>query len=677
MSQQQDAKPLLALRGVKRAYISGDQRIEVLHGIDLDIYQGEMVAIIGASGSGKSTLMNILGCLDKASEGQYLIDGVETKTLRSDELAALRRNYFGFIFQRYHLLTHLSAAANVEIPAIYAGTGTKARIENSERLLEKLGLGDKTRNLPSQLSGGQQQRVSIARALMNGGQVILADEPTGALDSKSGKDVIKILTELNHAGHTVIIVTHDPNVAAHAKRIIEIKDGNVISDRANVPVEVEGLQESQVSGVPESQTQSANNAGEQGWQSRKKLSAHAAFWATFSRFREAFKMAWIAMISHRMRTLLTMLGIIIGIMAVVSVVALGNGASQKVMNDISAMGTNTINIYPGKDWGDVRAAKIQTLSVYDMLALKKEPYVDGVTPSVTSSKNLHYASFEGTGQINGVSEQYIRVKGAKIASGRFFSEKEVNEIAQVAVIDDNTKKKFFEHEDPIGKTILLGSLPCVIVGVLAPEESPFGSQDQLKIYIPYTSAIARITGGRYLSSITVKVRDGWSNAVAEQQITKFITIRHQAKDVFTSSSDTIMKTIQKTTGTMTLLVSSIAVISLIVGGIGVMNIMLVSVTERTKEIGIRMAVGARKSDILQQFLIEAVLVCLIGGTLGIVCSYGVSMIFSAFVQSMEMVFSLFSIIAAVACSSLIGVVFGYLPAKNAAKLDPIVALARE
>lgn len=675
MIEQQEKKPLLSLRGVKRAYISGDQRIEVLHGIDLDIYQGEMVAIIGASGSGKSTLMNILGCLDKASEGQYLIDGVETKTLRSDDLAALRRNYFGFIFQRYHLLTHLTAAANVEIPAIYAGTGTKTRIENSEKLLEKLGLGDKTKNLPSQLSGGQQQRVSIARALMNGGQVILADEPTGALDSKSGKDVIKILTELNHAGHTVIIVTHDPNVAAHAKRIIEIKDGNVIDDRKNVPVEVEGLEKPQTASSEDAAH--AQSADGQEWQSRKKQSVQAAFWATFSRFREAFKMAWIAMISHRMRTLLTMLGIIIGIMAVVSVVALGNGASQKVMNDISAMGTNTINIYPGKDWGDMRAAKIQTLSVYDMLALKKEPYVDGVTPSVTSSKNLHYASFEGTGQINGVSEQYIRVKGSKIASGRFFSEKEVDEISQVAVIDDNTKKKFFEHEDPIGKTILLGTLPCVIVGVLAPEESPFGPQDQLKVFIPYTSAIARITGGRYLSSITVRVRDGWSNAVAEQQITKFITIRHQAKDVFTSSSDTIMKTIQKTTGTMTLLVSSIAVISLIVGGIGVMNIMLVSVTERTKEIGIRMAVGARKSDILQQFLIEAVLVCLIGGTLGIVCSYGVSMIFSAFVQSMEMVFSLFSIIAAVACSSLIGVVFGYLPAKNAAKLDPIVALARE
>ncbi len=651
-------KLLLSLRGVKRIYTSGEQKIEVLHGIDLDIYQGELVAIIGASGSGKSTLMNILGCLDKASEGSYEIDGVSTSTLSSDQLAALRRNYFGFIFQRYHLLTHLNASSNVEIPAIYAGTSNAERRENSVKLLERLGLGDKTSHLPSQLSGGQQQRVSIARALMNGGHVILADEPTGALDTKSGKEVLGILKELNAAGHTVILVTHDPSIAAHANRVIEIRDGNVISDVTK---------EDQVQlqdGQPESIAPLDQNMIK-------------SFGALFMRFKEAFKMAWIAMVTHRMRTLLTMLGIIIGIMAVVSVVALGNGASQKVTNDISSIGTNTITIYPGKDWGDMRANKIQTLKVNDLDALKHQEYVDGVSPSIQQGGTFHYDSYEASGRITGVSEQFAKVKGLKLESGRFFDEEHVKSIAQVAVLDQNTKEKFFPNENPIGKVILLGKLPCVVIGVLEKQDSPFGGQDNLEVYIPYTSAIARITGSRYLNSIVVKVRDGWSNAVAEQLIVNFLSIRHGAKDIFTNSSDTILKTIQKTTGTMTLLVSCIAVISLIVGGIGVMNIMLVSVTERTKEIGIRMAVGARKSDILQQFLIEAILVCLIGGFLGIACSYGVSVIFSMFVQSMSMVFSPLSIVAAVTCSTLIGVVFGYLPAKNAARLDPIDALARE
>ena len=651
-------KLLLSLRGVKRIYTSGEQKIEVLHGIDLDIYQGELVAIIGASGSGKSTLMNILGCLDKASEGSYEIDGVSTSTLSSDQLAALRRNYFGFIFQRYHLLTHLNASSNVEIPAIYAGTSNSERRENAVKLLERLGLGDKTSHLPSQLSGGQQQRVSIARALMNGGHVILADEPTGALDTKSGKEVLGILKELNAAGHTVILVTHDPSIATHANRVIEIRDGNVISDVTK---------EDQVQlqdGQPESIAPLDQNMIK-------------SFGALFMRFKEAFKMAWIAMVTHRMRTLLTMLGIIIGIMAVVSVVALGNGASQKVTNDISSIGTNTITIYPGKDWGDMRANKIQTLKVNDLDALKHQEYVDGVSPSIQQGGTFHYDSYEASGRITGVSEQFAKVKGLKLESGRFFDEEHVKSIAQVAVLDQNTKEKFFPNENPIGKVILLGKLPCVVIGVLEKQDSPFGGQDNLEVYIPYTSAIARITGSRYLNSIVVKVRDGWSNAVAEQLIVNFLSIRHGAKDIFTNSSDTILKTIQKTTGTMTLLVSCIAVISLIVGGIGVMNIMLVSVTERTKEIGIRMAVGARKSDILQQFLIEAILVCLIGGFLGIACSYGVSVIFSMFVQSMSMVFSPLSIVAAVTCSTLIGVVFGYLPAKNAARLDPIDALARE
>lgn len=649
--------PLLEIQGLVRRFPTGDQQIEVLKGIDLAIHAGEMVAIVGASGSGKSTLMNILGCLDRSSEGSYRIDGRETGSLSDDELAGLRRDYFGFIFQRYHLLPHLTATQNTEIPAIYAGINKHSRQERAHRLLERLGLADRCAYRPSQLSGGQQQRVSVARALMNGGDVILADEPTGALDSKSGQEMMAVLHELHVNGHTIILVTHDQQVASHAERIIEISDGMIVRDQAN-PKRLAATTATVPTGVtPEA---SVN-----------------ALQAQLGRFAEAFKMALTAMLSHRMRTLLTMLGIIIGITSVVSVVALGQGAQQKVIKDISAMGTNVIDINPGKDWGDEDAAIIQTLVSSDLEALKGQVYVDSASPATGGSQLLRYRNLTANASVNGVSEQYFRVKGYEIADGIAFSADDVKRQAQVAVIDQNTRKKFFATEDPTGKILFIGELPCRVIGVTKEKDGPMGSSSNLEVWIPYGAAMNRLLGQQHFNSITVRVKDGVSNPVAEQSITQLLTQRHGRKDFYTNSSDSIMKTINKTTTTLKLMISAIAVVSLIVGGIGVMNIMLVSVTERTHEIGIRMAVGARQEDIMQQFLIESVLVCLSGGMIGIIFSWGVGRVFSLFVSSFAMQFSILSIILAVFCSTLIGVIFGFLPARNAARLDPIEALARE
>jgi macrolide transport system ATP-binding/permease protein len=662
-------QPLLQLEQLERCFLSGDQEVSVLKNINLAIYPGELVAIIGASGSGKSTLMNILGCLDRPTRGDYLIRGQSTRSLSVDDLAALRRHYFGFIFQRYHLLPHLDAVANVEIPAIYASNDKAARRQRATQLLTRLGLADRIGHQPGQLSGGQQQRVSIARALMNGGDVILADEPTGALDSRSGQEVIAILRELHALGHTVILVTHDPQVAAHAERIIEIRDGEIVADRVHQP-------EASQPALPADTTSAAAAISPQ---EQIQPATPGQHWrARWGQFGEAFKMAGIAMASHRMRTLLTMLGIIIGIMAVVSVVALGQGAQQKVINDISSIGTNTIDIYPGKSWGDERASAIETLVPADLIALQAQVYSDSVTPSLSSNQLLRYGNITANSAIGGVGEQYFRVRGYTAAQGVLFNADDVQQQAQVVVIDHNTWKKFFPHgEDPIGEVLLLGSLPCRIIGVTSEKESPFGNSDSLNVWIPYTSAMSRLLGQNFFSSLTVRVKEGMSNAIAEQGILKLLTQRHGSQDVFTNSSDSILKTVQKTTDTLALLISAIAVISLIVGGIGVMNIMLVSVTERTQEIGIRMAVGARQSDIMQQFLIEAVLVCLCGGALGVLLSLGIGVVFSWFVQAISMVFSFTSILVAVVCSTLIGVLFGYLPARSAAQLDPIEALARE
>jgi len=645
------SEPLIQLKGIERRYQSGEQEVTVLHPLDLTIEAGEMIAIVGASGSGKSTLMNLLGCLDRPSAGQYLFRGQDTATLDALSLARLRCHHFGFIFQRYHLLPHLNAAANVEIPAVYAGTSRPDRQARSNALLTRLGLSDRSHHTPGQLSGGQQQRVSIARALANGGEVILADEPTGALDSQSGKEVMAILKELHVQGHTIILVTHDMAVASHADRIITLRDGRVLED----------------SGKPATTTARLPAASP----------AARASGNDWDRYREAGRMALHAMLAHRMRTFLTMLGIIIGIAAVVSVVALGQGARAKVVDQINAMGTNTIDIFPGKDWGDEKAASIQTLNKRDLDALLGQPYLEGASPQIASSGQLRYRNKTSSGSIVGVGSDFFRVKGMKLTSGRLFDERDIQNRAAVAVVDGKTIESLLGKEDPVGQVVLVGTLPVRIIGVVE-EETGFGRSSQsVNVWLPYSAVMSRLISQNHFSQLTIRVKDGVQPALAEQAAIELLTQRHGVKDFFTFSSDSIIKSVEKTTATMTLLVSAIAVISLIVGGVGVMNIMLVSVVERTREIGIRIAVGARQSDILQQFLIEAVMVSLLGGMLGVGVSLFIGLLFSLFVESIQMQFSLFSILMAFGCSSLIGILFGYLPARNAARLDPVEALARE
>ncbi|MDK8323427.1 MAG: MacB family efflux pump subunit [Campylobacter ureolyticus] len=638
---------MLKLENINKNFNLGKNKVQVLNNINLEIKKGEFVAIIGQSGSGKSTLMNIIGCLDTQSSGKYYIDDKDISKLSSDEKASLRRKKFGFVFQRYNLISNLTALENVCLPGIYEGLDD--RKTKGLNLLDRLDIKEKAYSRPNQLSGGQQQRVSIARALINGGEVILADEPTGALDSKSGIMVMEILSNLHKNGHTIILVTHDKNVANYANRIIEIKDGKIINDetKKNEKFTIQNLDKNK-------------NKSSFGY-----------------KFLEALKMAISSIFSHKLRSFLTMLGIIIGIASVICVVALGEGSQEKILSSIRAIGTNTINIYPGKNFGDLRAGKVKSLSVDDSRILGMQNYLDYSTPNTSTSGVITYKNLSLNANLRGGGVNSLAVNGIEIQTGRSFEVSDITNSSSVVIIDQNTKNSFFKDEDPLGKNIFFNQKPLKIIGIAKEDENAFGGSDNLRLYAPFSTVINKITGDRHIHSITVKVKDDINAQLAEEAIVAILTQKHGKKDFFTRNSDTIKKTVESTMATMRLLISSIALISLIVGGIGVMNIMLVSVSERTKEIGIRMAIGAKESDILIQFLIEAIILCIIGGIIGLLTAYSFGYLFNSISGNFYMKFSTMPAIIALMSSCLLGTIFGYLPAKNASKLNPIDALLQE
>lgn len=645
-------KKLIELKGVSRTYGNGDQTRTVLKNVDLTIVAGEMVAIIGASGSGKSTLMNIMGCLDVPNRGDYYIDGQNAACLSPDELARVRREHIGFIFQRYHLIPDLSALGNVEIPAIYANSERDSRRQRATALLGRLGLEGREHHKPCELSGGQQQRVSIARALINGGKIILADEPTGALDSQSGQEVLAILNELNRRGHTVVMVTHDMKVARHAKRIIELCDGEIIADSGGCVSATETLP--------------------------KTNRIRQSYWKTLlDRTRESMQMALKAMKTHRLRTTLTMIGIVFGIASVVTVVALGEGARQETLEEIKSLGTNVVSIYPGQDLFDDSIESIRTLVPADANALAKQGFIDSVSPEVSASDNIRFLGKSAIASINGVGRERFRVKGIELLQGTTF--RDDRNALQEVIIDENTRKAIFDNTglQALGQIVFLGSVPARVVGI-AKSNNRSDASNRITVWMPYSTVMYRIVGKPVLTGISVRLKDNVDNEAAISAISQLLTRRHGIKDFQLYNFEQIRKSIEHTSMTFSILILMVACISLMIGSIGVMNIMLISVTERTHEIGVRMAVGARRSDIMQQFIIEAVLVCLIGGALGIALSYITGALFNALADGIfAAIYSWQAAVAAFFCSTLIGIIFGYLPARKAARMDPVISLASE
>lgn len=490
---------------------------------------------------------------------------------------------------------------------------------------------------------------------MNGGDVILADEPTGALDSKSGEEVMAALCDLNAKGHTVIIVTHNNDIASYAPRLIHIQDGCITSDTVDRSA-------SSAAGPP-SVTRS---------RAVQSLSTN-----TLSGWREAMKIAFSWLVRKPLHAGLTVLGIVIGIAAVSSVIALGEGARDRIVQDINSMGSDTIDIYSGKDWGDLYNGSSKTLHESDVGYLRSLPYVDSLSPVSSATATITSKSANLSAQVLGVGEGYTRVRGQVLAQGAFFSSDDVERQAQVAIIDENMRKQLFPNEeDPIGKVILVGPMPAIVVAVIKNVQTSFGGAPELQMFVPYTTLMSRISGQQFLDSIVLRVADGVSNELAESNVNRLLELKHGSKDFFTSSSDSIIRSVARATRVLNLLIISVASISLLVGGIGLMNMMLYSVAERTYEVGVRMAFGARRRDIMQQFLSESCLLCIIGGGFGLLLSLLAGEVLGRLQANFQLKFSFWSVMVAFTSSTLVGLVFGYIPARNAARLDPVEALSR-
>ncbi|MDD5165885.1 MAG: ABC transporter permease [Candidatus Omnitrophica bacterium] len=656
---------MIELKNIYKTYQMGEAEVRALQGVSLKIASGEFVAIMGPSGSGKSTLMHVLGLLDRPDSGEYYLGQRKINKLSDGELSAIRNRLVGFVFQQFHLLPRLSALENAELPLIYAGK--RHLKEKAKEKLEEVGLANRIDHQPNELSGGQQQRVAIARSLVNEPLVIFADEPTGNLDSKSQEEIMSILKELNEKGKTVIIVTHEKEVAEHAKRIIRMLDGKIISDEK--------------SGVPLKQAEK-NEADEIIDSVLSKSERKARETEFFDYIRQAAK----AMLSHKMRSFLSILGILIGVAAVIAMLALGTGAKESIEKQLASLGSNLILVMPGsaRIHGVSSGAGGRTRFTFDDVdeIEKLTDLVNKVSPSVSGKGQLVYANQNWSTQVEGTGVNYPVIRAAIPVVGRFFTEEEVRRRDKVAVLGTTVVKELFGDANPVGETIKINLINFKVIGIL-PQKGAGGFHDQDDtLVIPITTAMYRVFGKDYIDSISIEASSPDSIEAAQEAISKIIIKQHHLntkdeQDTFQiRNMADIKNTLMATTKTMSLLLGAIAAISLLVGGIGIMNIMLVSVTERTREIGLRKAIGATNKDIMIQFLIEAILMSCIGGAAGILLGTGISTLITI-LAGWTVKVSWFSITLATTFSLVIGVVFGIWPAQKASKLDPIEALRYE
>ena len=654
---------MIEFKNISKTYQMGKVGVRALRNVSLKTAPGEFVAIMGPSGSGKSTLLHILGFLDRPDSGSYHLGKKEITKLTDDELAILRNRLAGFVFQQFHLLSRITALENAELPLVYAGK--RHLKEKALKEIKEVGLLERMTHRPNELSGGEQQRVAIARSLVNEPLLILADEPTGNLDTKSGEEIISIFKNLNQKGKIIILVTHEKEITQHAKRIIRMRDGEIISDEKNKTKVEESLSIPTDISINDILSESPLTVGK-------------------AEFIDHLRQSLGAIVSHKMRSFLSMLGILIGVGAVIAMLALGEGARESISQRLASLGSNLLIVRPGSrrlHGVALEAGTVTRFTLQDAEAIGKLPPVKDVSPSVRGRAQLVYGNKNWNTRIQGTGADYARMRAALPTVGRFFTDEELKVRKKVVLLGLTVARELFEDANPIGATVKINRINFQVIGVL-PEKgaSHWRDQDDLVI-IPITTAMFRLLGKEYVDSIDVEVKDFSLMEEAQASISELVIKRQRLNEDDEDSFEIrnmaeIQETLESTTETMTWLLGSIAAISLLVGGIGIMNIMLVSVTERTREIGLRKAVGARRVDIMIQFLIEAVVLTFIGGIAGIAFGSGMAWLLAVF-AGWAIKVSAFSIMLATIFSVAVGIVFGLWPASQAAKLNPIEALRYE
>ena len=654
---------LVEVENISKTYRIGEVDIRALQGVSVNIDAGEFVAIMGPSGSGKSTLMHLLGFLDTPDSGTIRLLEKDTTRLQEEEYAFLRNRVIGFVFQQFNLMTRSTALENVCLPLIYSGTRGQEDIPRSRKMLEQVGLAARVQHRPNELSGGQQQRVAIARALVNDPLMILADEPTGNLDSQSGKEIMAIFQSLHARGMTIVLVTHDENVGNTAERVIRMHDGKIVSD--------------------EKKTGSSGRSGPlpPGLPSRE-LSKEKKY--SLEEFRDHFKQACRMILSNKLRSFLSMLGVLIGVACVITMLALGRGARESITEQLSRLGSNLLSVRPGsvKVHGvSTEAGAATRLDFEDVKAIGEISYVKKVAPQVTGQGQLVYGNKNWSTQVIGVTPEYASVRNQEPTAGRFFTAGENQTRQRLVLIGQTVQRELFGGEDPIGQAIKINRVSFQVLGILPSlGANAFHDQDDV-VVIPLMTAMRRLMGKDYLDQIDAEITDLGKMPLAEEAINSMIIRRHHlTPDRYDSFNirnyADIQQALSSTTKTFSVLLGCVAAISLVVGGIGIMNIMLVSVKERTREIGLRKALGATPRDILMQFLVEAVLVTFLGGLAGILLAAVISWLI-ALIAQWKMIITLDSLLLAFFCSASVGIIFGLWPAKQAAALDPISALRYE
>ncbi len=651
---------MIELRDVSKTYRMGAIMVPALKNASLKIEDGDFIAIMGPSGSGKSTLLNILGCLDVPTSGQYLFDGINVGEFSESQLARIRNEKIGFVFQTFNLLPRLNAVSNVELPLIYAGNHRK-RKDTAITALQAVDLQDRAHHRPRELSGGQQQRVAIARALANEPSIILADEPTGNLDSKSGEEIMSILTELHRKGITIIMVTHDDSVASYARRTIRLKDGEIVEDQR----------------VRDGEEVSPSSAPVRNDKKKRKFSMAEAV--------ESLSMAVSSIFSNKLRSFLTMLGIIVGVAAVIAMIGIGKGAGAQITERISQLGANLLMVRPGaSQHGPARSASGSrtSLTYTDAQAIAQECLsVAKVDAEYSRNAQVVFGNKNTNTSINGVTPNYPGVRNFVVKYGSFLTEEDNRLMRRVAVLGKTVVENLFGEEDPIGQYIKIRRSSFQVIGVMS-EKGGSGWRDEDDIvFVPLKTAQKRLFGVDYVSAINVEAKNEKVMDKASTEIASVLRERHkiregQEDDFNIMSQAEILSTVQETSNTFTMLLAGIAVVSLIVGGIGIMNIMFVSVSERTREIGIRKAIGAQRRDILSQFLIEAVIVSLCGGMIGIASGILASQLISRF-AGWPTVITPESVALSFGFAFAVGLFFGFYPARKGALLNPIDALRYE